>query len=71
MIDSIELNLIEFELAKALIIAKKANFAFLAYLIDMAITEAQTKNCTDDSLETLISTSLNDNGDMQLPVPHV
>jgi hypothetical protein len=65
------IDLIEFELTKARIIAKKANFAFLVYLIDMAIIEARAKICTNDSLATLISMSLNDNGETQLPVPHV
>ena len=71
MNDLIELELIDLELTKARIIAKKANFDFLVYLIDMAIIEARAKICTNESLETLISMSLNDNGEAQLQVPHV
>ncbi len=71
MNDLIDLELIDLELTKARIIAKKANFEFLVYLIDIAIIEARAKICTNESLETLISMSLNDNGETQLQVPHV
>jgi hypothetical protein len=71
MNDLIDLELIDLELSKARIIAKKANFEFLVYLIDMAIVEAQAKICTNESLETLLSTSLNDNDETQLQIPHI
>jgi hypothetical protein len=71
MNDLIELELIDLELTKARITAKKANFEFLVYLIDMAIIEARAKICTNESLETLITMALNDNGEAQLQVPHV
>jgi hypothetical protein len=71
MNDLIDLELIDLELTKARIIAKKANFYFLVYLIDIAIIEAKAKICTNASLETLISMSLNDNGQRQLQIPHV
>jgi hypothetical protein len=71
MNDLVELELIDLELTKARIIAKKANFEFLVYLIEVAIIEARAKICTNESLETLISTSLNDNGEAQIHIPHV
>jgi hypothetical protein len=70
MFDQIELELIDLELTKARIVAKKANFSFLVYLIDIAIIEARAKLCTNNSLESLISMPLNDNCETQLPVPN-